>query len=340
MLGLTVTTPGLVAPAHDSGRRRRLERRRHVAAITVAAATLGATVAGWAPSPTAAVVIVLVAVAVGLPHGALDVVIGPSMTKPIVFLGSYLGVASATVLLWIGFPLLGFGLFFSASWYHFARGDADHHRELGRAGGLSGISTAGCAIGLPLALHSTTVAPVLSNILLGTATLSSDQVTVIGVIIAAPSIICGVLAGIAAIRARRFAAVTELTAIAALAAVVHPLVSFALYFSLWHSPRHLIALDVDRRGEADTRRHCGDAARRRTRLAGPRTVGGSDDAGDLHRSRSPDRSPPHRHRDAARSQPRHRDGSAAIGSPPGPAPAATDHHTASVSGPGCYVAWR
>lgn len=252
MLGLTVTTPGLVAPAHDSGRRRRLERRRHVAAVTVAAGTLGATVAGWTPSPTAAVVIVLVAVAVGLPHGALDVVIGPSMAKPIVFLAGYLGVASVAVLVWLGLPLLGFGLFFSASWYHFARGDADHRRELGHAGALSGISTAGCAIGLPLALHSETVAPVLSNILLGTATLSSDQVEVIGVLIAAPSIICGVLAGIAAIRAHQFAAVTELTAIAALAAVVHPLVSFALYFSMWHSPRHLIALDIDRRAVKPT----------------------------------------------------------------------------------------
>lgn len=252
MLTLPTISPVIVAPAPDSRRRQRLERNRHAIAMTVAAGTVGGTIAGWTPSPTAAVAIVIIAVTVGMPHGALDVVIGPRMTRPTVFFGAYLLFAAATVLAWLLAPLLSLVTFFLASWFHFARGDTDHHRELGSAGALVGISTAGCAIGLPLALHSETVAPVLSGLLLGTATLSSDQVAVIGAMITYPAIISGVVAGIAAIQVRRYAAVSELTAIALLAAVVHPLVSFALYFSLWHSPRHLISLDIDKRAVKPT----------------------------------------------------------------------------------------
>jgi Brp/Blh family beta-carotene 15,15'-monooxygenase len=247
MLTLPIGTPPVVALAHDSRRRQRLERQRHVVAISVAAAILAATLAGWTPSLSAAVVIVVIAVSIGMPHGALDIVIGPRMAKPSVFFVAYLALGAAIVLIWLVAPLASVAMFFLASWFHFARGDADHHRQLGSAGALLGISTAGCAIGLPLALHSEIVAPVLSDLLLGTATLSSEQVAVIGSFIAYPSIVAGVVAVIAAVQTRHFAAVIELTAIALLAATVYPLISFALYFSLWHSPRHLIALDIDKR---------------------------------------------------------------------------------------------
>lgn len=252
MLTLPTASPSIVAPAPDSRRRQRLERNRHAVAMTVAAGSVGGTIAGWTPSPTAAVAIVIIAVSLGMPHGALDVVIGPRMARPTTFFGAYLVLAAATVLAWLMAPLLSLVTFFLASWFHFARGDAEHHRQLGSTGALVGISTAGCAIGLPLALHSETVAPVLSDLLLGTATLSSEQVAVIGAMITYPAITTGVVAGIAAIQVRRYTVVSELTAIALLAAVVHPLVSFALYFSLWHSPRHLISLDIDKRAVQPT----------------------------------------------------------------------------------------
>jgi Brp/Blh family beta-carotene 15,15'-monooxygenase len=235
-----------------TSRRHRLERVRHIVAVGVSAVVLVATVGGWTPSLAAAVVIMITAVAIGMPHGALDVVTGPRLTKPIAFFVSYLALGAATVVVWLAAPLFGLVMFFAASWFHFARGDAEHHRRLGNANGLLGIATAGCAIGLPLALHSETVAPVLSELLLGTATLRSEQVATIGAIIAYPSIVTGVVAGIAAFQYGRTAAVVELVTIALLGVVVHPLVSFALYFSLWHSPRHLIALDVDRRAIAPT----------------------------------------------------------------------------------------
>jgi len=228
-------------------RRHRLEQQRHVVAVCVAAATLTATLVGWAPSSGAAWAIVIASLAVGLPHGALDVVIGPRLTRPRRFFGIYLTTALVIVLAWLALPALGVVAFFTSSWFHFARGDAVHHRGLAGAGDLVGVSTAGCAIGLPLMLHAGIVTPVLSDLMLGTAALTSDQVALWGSIIAVPALVAGVLASVAALRTRRYEAILEIAIIAAVAATVHPLVSFAIYFALWHAPRHLITLDIDRR---------------------------------------------------------------------------------------------
>ena len=172
--------------------------------------------------------------------------IGPRLVKPTLFYGLYGAAALGIVLAWLVMPVLGVAAFFTSSWYHFARGDGAHHRDLARAGDLLGVSTAGCAIGLPLVLHAGIVTPVLSDLMLGTAALTSAQVALFGVIIAAPSLVAGLVAGLAAVRIRRYSAVVELTTIALVAAVVHPLVSFAIYFALWHAPRHLLTLEIDR----------------------------------------------------------------------------------------------
>jgi beta-carotene 15,15'-dioxygenase len=232
--------------------RARLERRRHDVAMCVAGATLLLTLAGWAPSSTVAMAIVVIAVVIGMPHGALDIVIGPQMVRPVAFFGMYLTLAAATVVVWLVAPLLSLAIFAVASWFHFARGDADHHRFLGAASSLVGLSTAGCALGLPLAMHSETVTPMLSDLLLHSAPLSSEQIAAVGWMITYPSIVTGLVAGLASIRVRRYVFVSEFAAIVLVAAFVHPLVSFALYFALWHSPRHLIALDVNRQAVKPT----------------------------------------------------------------------------------------
>ncbi len=233
-------------PATSMSRRNRLEQQRHGVASCVAIAALIATFGGWTPSSAAAWTIAVVAIAIGLPHGALDIAIGPRLTKPALFFGMYLAAAVGIVTVWLAAPVLGMVAFFTSSWYHFARGDAVHHRDLGRAGNLVGLSTAGCAIGMPLLLHAGVVTPVLTDLLLGTATLTTDQVALCGWIIVVPSLLAGGAAGLAALRIRRYSAVVEIATIALVAAAVNPLVSFAIYFALWHAPRHLLTLDIDR----------------------------------------------------------------------------------------------
>lgn len=239
VLAMNVTTTRM-------SRGQRLERQRHDVAVCVAVMTLIATLGGWTPSSTAAWTIVIVAIAVGLPHGAFDVVIGPRLTTPTLFFAMYLAAAVGIVLFWLATPALGMAAFFTSSWYHFARGDAVHHHDLSHAGDLLGVSTAGCAVGLPLMLHAGIVTPVLSDLMFGTVALTSDQVVFVGSIIAALSLVAGLVAGVAALRIRRYSAVVEIATVALVAATVHPLVSFAIYFALWHAPRHLITLDIDR----------------------------------------------------------------------------------------------
>ncbi len=229
-----------------TSRHHRLEQQRHSVAVCVAVATLTATLGGWTPSSGAALSIAIVAIAVGLPHGALDIVIGPRLTKPTLFFGLYLAAALGIVLVWLATPVLGVVAFFASSWFHFARGDGVHHRDLARAGDLLGVSTAGFAIGLPLVLHAGIVTPVLSDLMFGAAALTSAQVALFGLIIVAPSAVAGLVAGRTALRIRRYSAVVEMVTIALVSATVHPLVSFAIYFALWHAPRHLITLEIDR----------------------------------------------------------------------------------------------
>lgn len=234
-------------PSTRTSRRYRLEHERRIVAMCVAVSTLTATLGGWTPSSGAAWSIMVAAIAVGLPHGALDIVIGPRAAKPSLFFGMYLATAIAVVVVWLAAPMLGLIAFFASSWFHFARGDAAHHHDLGRAGNLSGVSTAGCAIGLPLVLHAGIVTPVLSDLTLGTAAITNGQVALAGSSIAVPAIIAGLVTCFAALRGRQYSAVVEIATIAVVAAIVHPLVSFAIYFTLWHAPRHLIALDIGRR---------------------------------------------------------------------------------------------
>ncbi len=235
-----------VIDRRSATRRDRLEARRHIVAVGLATAALLATALGWTPSSATALTIVFAAVALGMPHGALDIVIGRRLTRASVFFELYLAVAVVMAVIWIAAPAVGLFAFLAASWFHFARGDAAHRGGLGGSAALSGMATAGCAIGLPLALHSAVVTPVLADLLMGTAAPTAAQVAAVGWMIAYPSLVAGIVAGLAAMQAREYAALVEIIVIALLAGAVHPLVSFALYFSLWHSPRHMIALDIDR----------------------------------------------------------------------------------------------
>lgn len=223
----------------------RLETIRRRMALAGGSLAVVATLAGWRPSGTAALVIGIAAVAVGMPHGALDVVVGPRAMPQRGFFAIYGALALATVMVWLVLPMASLLVFLAASWFHFGSGDAVQHRVLGDARTLLGLATAGCAIGLPLVAHTETVTPLLSDLLLARGTLQTDDVRMFGLAIVVPTVAAGLVAVAAAMRARQVDAVAELIAIAVTGAVVHPLVSFAIYFVLWHAPRHVMSLDID-----------------------------------------------------------------------------------------------
>ena len=94
-------------PITGTSPRHRLEQQRHAVAVSVAVATLTATVGGWRPSAAAAWTIAMIAIVVGVPHGALDIEIGPRLTKPTWFFGMYLASALCIVLAWLAAPEIG-----------------------------------------------------------------------------------------------------------------------------------------------------------------------------------------------------------------------------------------
>jgi Brp/Blh family beta-carotene 15,15'-monooxygenase len=186
------------------------------------------------PAATLAVLVAGVVV-FGLPHGALDPLVARKTFEnrgrysAIAFYGIYLGVVLAYVLLWLKFPTLGLSGFLLISAYHFG---GDWHP---RGNALTRFAYGATVVTLPAMLHGGEVMRVFA--LLGTV---HGQTIVEVERVLAP--IALIAAGIGAVlqckQSRRD--LVEFSAIALGAIFLEPLVFFTCYFSLLHSPRHLL----------------------------------------------------------------------------------------------------
>ena len=172
----------------------------------------------------------------GMPHGALDVVIARQLFGVADFKGwalfslFYLGLSAAVVGLWVVAPTLFLGAFLIFSALHFG-GD--------RAGGVSRLTRGlygGAVIVLPAMLHG----PELQR-LLGLVAGPTSAAVVAPVLsqLAAPWLAATVLACALEVRTSRLAA-CESASLVALSLVAPPLAAFAVYFCAMHSPRHIL----------------------------------------------------------------------------------------------------
>lgn len=202
------------------------------------AAVLGALAAAAlvSPSPAALVGAAALAAAAGVPHGALDPLAareaGLARTPAglAVFFTGYVGLAAAVVAAWLAAPATALAVFLLVSAWHFG-GDWFAGRALARlAAGLSLLS-------LPAVLHAETVADLY-------AVLSGEPARAIAAFQAglAPAVLVlwALAAGLAARDHVRSA--LEIAAAGVAALVLHPLIFFAVYFALLHSPRHMASL--------------------------------------------------------------------------------------------------
>lgn len=184
----------------------------------------------------------------GLPHGTLDLhrirdqAQGP-VTGLIVLLAVYLGLAMAMFGVWHFAPVLALVIFVAVAVVHFSEdwtGSGSGLLEKGLALGLLAAPTLlhrAELDGLFIALTGRTDAPVVTDAL----TLVMPTALVIGVVA------LGALWS-AGHRRRAAAGAIALTGMI----VLPPVVGFALYFCLFHSPRHL---GESLRSLARTRRH-------------------------------------------------------------------------------------
>jgi beta-carotene 15,15'-dioxygenase len=173
----------------------------------------------------------------GIPHGTLDIEIaatrfGQSTVRgKLAITTAYVGGAATMALCWWTTPVTALIFFLVISILHFG---ADWREDIDP---FLGAMIGWAIISLPALSHSSEVASIF-------ALLTHDQdegaVTALLACTAAPAVM-GSLVFLASAMARRdFSAVVHVTCCLTTALFLPPLIAFALYFCVLHSPRHLI----------------------------------------------------------------------------------------------------
>ena len=204
---------------------------------------LGALIAGlltelWpdlvSPLGQAAMLAMVVTI-LGLPHGALDPWIGERLwpgasgRRTAGFAAAYLLVATAVLAVWWLQPVASLAVFLLISGWHFS---ADWAKDLPLPARLV---LGGLLLLMPIGFHTEAVAGLFVQISgPGGGQLAHGLALPVGLLLAG---LLGV-AGSALLR-RAWWTLADCLALGLLAWSAPPLVYFALYFSLRHSPRHL-----------------------------------------------------------------------------------------------------
>jgi Brp/Blh family beta-carotene 15,15'-monooxygenase len=215
-----------------------------IVASLVAAQLIGSKDLTWQ------VVIALFALAVGIPHGALDhFVTVPRTNKKImfIFISIYVLVACVAVLAILKWNVLGFQIVVLMSLVHFGVGDSAFLNELDRLKGISSsrlptafvvLAFGSIPVVLPLINSSSTSALSQVNTNLIDWHQGFDQ--------GLRSIVLAlfIVALVALVITKRFRDVIDLLLLTALAVLTPPLIAFAVYFGCWHAMRHTARLTL------------------------------------------------------------------------------------------------
>lgn len=195
------------------------------------------------------VVIALVALAIGIPHGALDHLVTlprSSIKKMALFITIYVAVAILAVILLLTWNVIGFIFVVVMSAIHFGIGDAafiseiDRRRENGKRFQkyLYAIAAGSLPVLIPLVNEKSDAAlerinPKLLNWHQG---LGNDLLLWTMLITAITLLLL--------IQKRREAEAIDLVLLYLLAVTAPPLIAFAIYFGCWHAMRHTARLTL------------------------------------------------------------------------------------------------
>lgn len=188
-----------------------------------------------APAPGQVAVLIIV-IAFGVPHGALDGEIVRPLLRPLlgsawfgVFALPYLGLSALVLLAWHEAPIAALAAFLGLSVLHFGLEDAG-------ADPLGIAVRGGLPIALPVLLH-----PAATTAVFGAVAGVSMPVPPMWLLLGAQ--LWAVLVPFYLLRQRRQRAVlTELALLAAAFIVLPPLAAFAIYFVCFHAPAHMRAI--------------------------------------------------------------------------------------------------
>ena len=188
----------------------------------------------------ASVVALLFVVLIGLPHGAFDGAIanhlgaGRSFATTAKFIASYCAAAALVIAIWIMFPAATLALFLIISMIHFGRGDAS--AKSGPVFMTQVLLHGGLPIFGIIYFQQSSVIPLFDALTNG----ASDLAILISKIMVP---LLGLMAGLYGLMAFRDASLrarfAEFILLAVVIAILPPLVSFALYFCIIHTGRHM-----------------------------------------------------------------------------------------------------
>ena len=215
---------------------------------TAASTTVG-------PLPIA---IALLALVVGIPHGAVDnLTLTRRLTTRERLLGAlaYVAIAAIAAVAIITWPGIAFVAVLAMTVWHFGTGDVEATRELQGLSPIRSWVRVPYAIALgsaPLLLPLTSPAAVatLTAIEPRLATVMSDPV-IVGTRMAVLTLIVGCLLWL--IQQGDIRGAIELFALTVLGYVASPLIAFAVYFGFWHALRHTARLAQVSEGNVSVR---------------------------------------------------------------------------------------
>ena len=195
------------------------------------------------------VVIAVTALALGIPHGALDHLVTLPKSKPAVmalFIAIYVLVAIVAVISILKFSVVGFIFVLLMSATHFGIGDAAYINEMDRRGGrkaklpriMYAIAAGSIPVLIPLVNSASTDALAQVNPALINWHQGFDQEILGGVSGFA------VVAIVTLFFLRRKRESLDIALLLALALIAPPLIAFAVYFGCWHAMRHTARLTL------------------------------------------------------------------------------------------------
>ena len=195
------------------------------------------------------VVIAVIALAIGIPHGALDHLVTlpkSSAVKMAVFITVYVAVAIIAVFLLLTWNVVGFIFVVAMSAVHFGIGDAAFISEIDRRSSYTNrfprfsYAAAGGSLPVVIPLVSEKSSAALERVnasLINWHQGFNDELLLLTLVIFA-------IALLRLLQKRRISDGIDLSLLYLLALTAPPLVAFAVYFGCWHAMRHTARLTL------------------------------------------------------------------------------------------------